>query len=118
MPSIIFFELGRTGSLLTSSFQGLSGGKTCMAARTLSASGVLKRTGALISGSRGRSRAPRTAGARRARAAATANRRRGMGVLRVGAGGSIIRRRGGGRQREAGGNVGATGDADDRGGMA
>ena len=40
-----------------SSFQGLSGGKTCRAARILSASGVLNITGLVISGIFGRSAA-------------------------------------------------------------
>src|SRR5262245_62052156 len=45
-----FLELGCSGNLETSSFQGLSGGKTWRAARILSASGVLNITGCLIAG--------------------------------------------------------------------
>jgi hypothetical protein len=54
MPAIIFFELGRSGRFETSSFQGLSAGNTCKAARTLSASGVLNWIGRVISGIFGR----------------------------------------------------------------
>src|SRR5437764_1192004 len=50
MPAIILADSGWTGSLEMSSFQGLSGGKTCKAARILSASGVLNMTGLVISG--------------------------------------------------------------------
>src|SRR5438034_10990113 len=50
MPAIILADSGWTGSLEMSSFQGLSGGKTCKAARILSASGVLNITGLVISG--------------------------------------------------------------------
>src|SRR5439155_24044071 len=55
MPAIILADSGWTGSLEMSSFQGLSGGKTCEAARILSASGVLNITGLVISGILGRS---------------------------------------------------------------
>src|SRR5205814_8800083 len=58
----IFAELGCTGSLEISAFHGLSGGKTCRAARILSASGVLNRTGLVTSGIFGRS-APAAASA-------------------------------------------------------
>src|SRR5437868_4399054 len=50
MPAIILADSGWTGSLEMSSFQGLSGGKTCKAARILSASGVLNITGLVICG--------------------------------------------------------------------
>src|SRR5947208_13138166 len=55
MPAIILADAGWTGSFETSSFHGLSGGKTCKAARILSASGVLNMTGLVISGIFGRS---------------------------------------------------------------
>src|SRR6476646_8851047 len=55
MPAIIFAELGCTGRLEMSSFHGLSGGKTCKAARIASASGVLNRTGWVSAGIGGRS---------------------------------------------------------------
>src|SRR5262249_3638409 len=51
-----FFELGCTGRPEMSSFQALSAGNTCMAARILSASGVLNITGSLIGGSAGSGR--------------------------------------------------------------
>src|SRR4051812_5323386 len=62
MPAIIFAEIGCTGSFEMSSFQGLSGGKTCKAARIASASGVLNWTGRVICGIFGRS-APTAASA-------------------------------------------------------
>src|SRR6267378_3255982 len=53
---MMFFEFGCTGRLVMSSFQALSAGNTCMAARILSASGVLNITGSLIGGSAGSGR--------------------------------------------------------------
>src|SRR5438874_1544731 len=50
MSAIIVAEAGCTGRLAMSSFHGLSGGKTCKAARTLSASEVLNSTGWVIAG--------------------------------------------------------------------
>ncbi len=55
MLAIILAELGCKGSEEMSSFHGLSRGKTCSAARILSASGVLNRTGLVTSGIFGRS---------------------------------------------------------------
>src|SRR5262245_24901702 len=54
--AMIAFEFGCSGLFEMSSFQALSTGKTCMAARILSASGVLNITGLLIGGSVGNSR--------------------------------------------------------------
>src|SRR5262245_9628679 len=55
MPAIILAESGCSGRREMSSFQGLSGGKICIAARILSASGVLNITGFVIGGSFDRS---------------------------------------------------------------
>jgi hypothetical protein len=53
---MMFFEFGCTGRWEISSFQALSAGNTCIAARILSASGVLNITGSLISGIAGSGR--------------------------------------------------------------
>src|SRR5262249_25333799 len=69
---MILSELGSTGRPETSSFQGLSGGNTCSAARIASASGVSNITGALISGKGGRLRSPGRCDPRQGRPLASA----------------------------------------------
>jgi len=54
--AMMFFEFGCTGRWEISSFQALLAGKTCMAIRILSASGVLNKTGSLIEGRGGSGR--------------------------------------------------------------
>ena len=56
IEAMMFREFGCTGHLETSWFHGLSGGKTCRAARILSASGVSNVTGLEIGGMGGRVR--------------------------------------------------------------
>ena len=75
-------ESAWTGIFETSWFHGLSGGKTCIASRMRSASGVPNITGAVIFGIGGRT--PGAAKARAVAATATrsasdATRRRGVG---------------------------------------
>ena len=70
-------ESAWTGIFETSWFHGLSGGKTCIASRMRSASGVPNITGAVIFGIGGRTR-----GAATARAAAPAATRSAIAATR------------------------------------
>src|SRR6476660_9020561 len=96
----MFFELGCTGRLEMSSFQALSAGKTCMAARILSASGVLNITGSLMAGNGGNGRPLECLPLSCGKAAATARRKtEGDSVMarNIGTLPGIIWRRPGGR---------------------